>query len=323
MTFVSPRFDKRVKMHLLANFMQSPLPGTPLILAIHGEPGTGKSYQLDSILLSEKVYYRTISSSDLESENANDPAKLVRRTYIEVADEVAQNGYAAGAVVINDIDTALGDWGALVQTTVNRQLVIGELQHISDYPSSASNRSNLRIPIFLTANDLTKIYGPLLRPGRTAIFHWRPDQEELVAMLSPLLPHLSRRDVLVFVTMVNSPAISMYVDIMRDAMNDRMSSLADDFSSNIARARFGELDGISPPSLRDLTEAFERLTVEGALMSDYTTIRKVKVDLNTDIHQDVLSDWPTTEQRPQRARRFRLVERLNPLPGRRRSGQRE
>ncbi|WP_181873940.1 AAA family ATPase [Tsukamurella tyrosinosolvens] len=253
----------------MANFMKLPIPGTPLILAIHGSPGTGKSFQLDKTLKDARIFYKTIDSTDLESDNANDPAKLVRRTYIDLADEVERKGYRAGALVINDIDAALGDWGDLVQTTVNRQLVIGELQHITDYPDRVDNRPNLRIPIIVTANDLTKLYGPLLRPGRTSSFHWHPTQEEIAQVLSPLLPHLTQNDVSQLVTLFDSCAIADYVDAIRLAADQKIDQVSLDFEDAIIAARLGRLEAYSNPTLAELTEARHFLNTERRLHDNY------------------------------------------------------
>lgn len=270
MTGVSPRFQRRVFAHLVSNAMKDPAPATPLILAIHGEPGTGKSYQLAQALRETRTFYKTISSSDLESANANDPAKLVRSTYLEVADEVWTRGHISGALVINDIDSALGDWGPLVQTTVNRQLVIGELQHITDYPENVDNRSNQRIPIFVTANDLTKLYGPLLRPGRTESFYWAPTPDELRETIRDTLPHLSQVEVAEFVARVDSVSIVDYLSIVREATARSISRLSGSAHEILLSARKGELVESVPPSLSDLYSAHRTVSAEQQQRKDYS-----------------------------------------------------
>tara|TARA_B100000123_G_scaffold263910_1_gene233429 strand:+ start:426 stop:1331 length:906 start_codon:yes stop_codon:yes gene_type:complete len=270
MDTISRRFRDRVVGHIVANMMKSPTPGTPIILAIHGAPGTGKSFQLDRALQSAQTYYQTISSSDLESANANDPARFVRATYLKVADEVSANGYLSGAVVINDIDSALGNWGPLVQTTVNRQLVVGELQHISDYPSLVDNRENLRIPIIVTANDLTKLYGPLLRAGRTDIFHWQPNQSEIIDALTPSLPNLTRSEVSTFVAEVSSDSITEHLDIVLEATRASVLGQIDDLPTTLLQARRGELEMASSPTLADLRLAMRRRRYEKQQQRDYS-----------------------------------------------------
>lgn len=269
MTSVASRFRDRVFVHLVTNMMKTPLAATPLILAIHGEPGTGKSFQLDHSLR-DLTYYKTISSSDLESANANDPAKLVRSTYLDVADEVAKMGYLSGALVINDIDSALGDWGPLVQTTVNRQMVIGELQHITDYPEQVDNRPNLRIPIFVTANDLTKLYGPLLRPGRTDSFYWLPSTDEISSVLCDALPHLTPIEVSKFVTHVDSSSIVDHLDIVRTATITKVGRIPGGPHEVLRSARRGELELSLHPTLDDLLAASSIIVVERQRHKDYT-----------------------------------------------------
>ena len=58
------------------------------------------------------------------------------------------------AIIINDIDAAIGDWGDLVQYTVNRQTVYSELMHLCDYPNIVQGFKTHKIPIVTTGNDL-------------------------------------------------------------------------------------------------------------------------------------------------------------------------
>ncbi|WP_460530434.1 AAA family ATPase [Humibacter ginsengiterrae] len=270
MTTISPRFSERVFTHLVTNVMKHPTPATPLILAIHGEPGTGKSFQLDQTLREMGVHYKTISSSELESANANDPAKLVRATYLEVADEVSKKGLVSGAIVVNDIDSALGDWGPLVQTTVNRQMVIGELQHITDYPEKVDNRRNQRIPIFVTANDVTKLYGPLVRPGRTDSFYWAPTAEEIANVVQDALPHLTEYQVRAFVTRIASTSIVEHLNIVRSATARNIGKISGSSRDVLTRARKGELDFEVRPTLDDLYATHDLLSAERDRHQDYT-----------------------------------------------------
>lgn len=60
-----------------------------------------------------------------------------------------------------------------VQCTVNNQIVASTLMNMCDHPNHVSigevwrpERMNIRIPIFVTGNDFSTIYAPLVRDGR-------------------------------------------------------------------------------------------------------------------------------------------------------------
>jgi hypothetical protein len=60
-----------------------------------------------------------------------------------------------------------------VQCTVNNQIVVSTLMNMCDHPNHVSigevwrpERMNIRIPIFVTGNDFSTLYAPLVRDGR-------------------------------------------------------------------------------------------------------------------------------------------------------------
>eukprot|EP00667_Euglena_gracilis_P029618 EG_transcript_39500 len=81
-------------------------------------------------------------------------------------------------LVISDIDAGLGRMKD-VQMTVNTQTATGELMALCDgvWPEG------VRVPIIVTANDLSRVYAPLLRDGRMEKWYWEPTAEEKAAML--------------------------------------------------------------------------------------------------------------------------------------------
>ena len=73
---------------------------------------------------------------------------------------------------------------------VNNQMVVGTLMNICDSPNLVSVYQgwregdwNRRVPIIVTGNDFSKVFAPLVREGRMAKFYWKPEREELVAIL--------------------------------------------------------------------------------------------------------------------------------------------
>ena len=69
-------------------------------------------------------------------------------------------------------------------------MVVGTLMNICDSPNQVSVYQGWRegdwirrVPIIVTGNDFSKVFAPLVREGRMAKFYWKPEREELVAIL--------------------------------------------------------------------------------------------------------------------------------------------
>jgi SpoVK/Ycf46/Vps4 family AAA+-type ATPase len=174
MQTIPSRFSTEVHQHLILNY--AGLEGQPLILGIFGQPGEGKTFQLRSLLSDAAVGQFSVSAADLESDRAGQPGKLVITEYVKAARSI-ESGNAA-ALVIDDIDTTVGEWSQNTGT-VNHQQVLAQLMHLADRPESIERIGIVRrVPVFLTGNDPGKIYAPLRRPGRMAVMHWQPTPDE-------------------------------------------------------------------------------------------------------------------------------------------------
>ncbi|WP_454164309.1 AAA family ATPase [Gordonia iterans] len=261
-------------LHLVRNVHARPAFGTPLLLGIHGNPGVGKSFQLDAVLREIGVAVTAISSSELESDRANDPARLIRRKYLDAAASVETQDVAIAAIVINDIDAAIGDWGSLVQYTVNRQAVMGELMHLCDRPSAVQDTPNKRVPIFVTANDFSKMYQPLVRSGRMRSFRWEPTADEMTDALLSVLPGLSRAEVNSLVDAYPCQPISFFVDALNYARDLEIGTL---FSSHglkvvLSAAMRGQLNNVNEITLDALTNAAHWIAAEQADLKDFSSV---------------------------------------------------
>ncbi len=193
--YIPERFYKQISLHIFKNFHANKEHSfkTPLILAISGAPGMGKTYQTEVVLDKLGVNRFIISGSEFENENAGVPIKNIRNIYKEISDDIFYKKIEMGAIIIDDIDAALGQWGGLVQYTMNRQLLIKTLIDFADNPyliSVYDNDENLqqcstsRVPLIVTLNDETKMYEPLMRNGRTTIFPWVPSSDEVSNILN-------------------------------------------------------------------------------------------------------------------------------------------
>ena len=179
-----PRFRDRLAVHLTRNFWAregGPFARVPLVLAIWGHKGCGKSFNVELACKQMGVAVVALSAGELEDQLAGEVAKRVRQRYETCVRLVEKEGRAA-VLVISDVDAGLGMNGA--QMTVNTQNCVGELMNLCD---GASGTHRSRIPIVVTANDLSTVYAPLLRDGRMEKFYWDPTLNEKARMLHATL----------------------------------------------------------------------------------------------------------------------------------------
>lgn len=191
-TSIPPRFRFEVELHLVRNLDQSGSASGSLILGIHGPPGEGKTYQTEYVLRQANVEMILISGGQLESGTAGEPSAILRTAYREASAHI--EGGKPAAVLMNDADAAIGSWGEMTQYTVNTQNTITELMHLADYPHRVENSVTQRVPIILTGNDFTRLYGPLCRPGRMDLFEWKLSDDERVAVICSIFPGLTTSD---------------------------------------------------------------------------------------------------------------------------------
>ena len=188
---ISSRLRRAVGLHVIKNLLAEQLGlRTPLMMGVHGPSGEGKTFQVASVLEELGAESFPISGGELESPNAGAPAALIRTNYVRAG---SCKNARFGVVLLNDVDTGIGGW-TNTQYTINRQTVLGQLMHLSDYPTRVGEHTTPRIPIILTGNDLSSLYGPLLRAGRMSAFEWSPTAEERLRIVAGILPELEVSD---------------------------------------------------------------------------------------------------------------------------------
>jgi SpoVK/Ycf46/Vps4 family AAA+-type ATPase len=177
-----PRFFQQVRLHLWASYLH--LPAHAPIMGFFGRPGDGKSAQLAAALERCNVEVLRINASDLESGLAGEPGKLIARTY-SAGSEAVRRGVPT-ALLVDDIDTTVGEWEQNTGT-VNHQQILAELMHIADRPVDPGHSRPCRVPVFVTGNNLLRIYPPLRRHGRMAPVEWLPTRQEVAEVVHWLL----------------------------------------------------------------------------------------------------------------------------------------
>jgi hypothetical protein len=192
--FISPRFQQVVALHVLKNNLKRSDVQVPLLLGIHGPSGEGKTFQCEQVLKRMGVKRFLISGGQLDSPLSGAPAHLVRQSYIQASESIRGGECSLAVVLINDVDTGLGSLGETGYFTMNQQTMFGELMHLVDYPSSVEGKDTLRVPIVITGNDLSKLYGPLVRAGRMTAFQWIPTRAEKAEIVCAIFKELSQEE---------------------------------------------------------------------------------------------------------------------------------
>ena len=187
--FIPQKFNDEILLHIFKNIYANIDRDfkTPLILSISGAPGMGKTYQTKEVLRRNEIKVFEMNGSDFENEYAGIPIQKLIELYSDASDSIFYKENKYCAIVIDDIDAALGQWGNLVQYTMNRQLLIKTLIDLADNPYKINKNDNeirieyetSRIPIIITMNDETKMYSPLMRNGRTKRFQWVPGEGDV------------------------------------------------------------------------------------------------------------------------------------------------
>lgn len=185
MPIIPIRFRKEIQLHLLNNYSIGFKETTPLILGIDGHPGDGKTFQCNEILKELNCNVVSLSASDFGSKYESIASNYIIQKYREAA------SMPMPVLLLNDIDTAIGNWGELAQFTSNRQFVLNELMHLCDCPENPHDIPSKRVPIIMTGNDFKKMYAPLVRFGRMKHFEWAPFYEEKLDIISDILYPLS------------------------------------------------------------------------------------------------------------------------------------
>lgn len=180
---IPSRFYNKIAEHCFGNALD--IEGYPLIMCIAGGPGMGKTWQLSCCLENLGLDPLCVSAARLEDERAGVPVKYLEKTYL-TAGSRKRSGIPS-AVIIDDFDTTVGEWEGYTGT-VNHQTILAFLMHVAERPTNLEGIGETeRVPIFITANHPERIYGPLLRYGRTELFIWDPDDEERADMVSSIL----------------------------------------------------------------------------------------------------------------------------------------
>ncbi|MGH3768068.1 MAG: AAA family ATPase [Pseudonocardiaceae bacterium] len=235
---VSERFAQAVREHLVLSLVN--LPVHPVIMGIFGAPGEGKSFQLRAVLDRLAVQTMSISAADFESERAGVPGKNLLAAYVSASRAI--NSKRPTCIVIDDVDTTVGEWENNTGT-VNHQQVLAQLMHLADRPCDVENVGRVdRVPIFVTGNDFGKLYPPLRRPGRMVVLHWAPTAEERRDVVTHVLDGLAGREVVVdLLASYPSHPVSFFAELRSQLVRCESATIIQRLADNLSEIS-GESD---------------------------------------------------------------------------------
>lgn len=225
--FVPERFRRRVVTHAVGVMT---VKRHPLLLAVQGRPGDGKSFQLMHSLSTAGCTVFTLSASLLAGQYEGDAVTAVREAYSRAGEFARVNPDGLPALLIEDFDLSPAGQREGVRYTVNSQLLSGFLMHLADDVTSCGVGTTERFPVFLTGNDLSTLHGPLTRPGRMEVFSWEPSADERAdivhSLLAPHLPSFTRHEVSRLIKKHQRQPISTFAAALTDCLARRSYEIA-------------------------------------------------------------------------------------------------
>lgn len=187
--WIPEEFERAVLLHVIKNYIPELSP--PLILAIQGPQGEGKSFQARAVCSKLGIYVVPISGSLLGGAVEGAAVSTLQKAYIS-ASLVRQKVNRMVVLLIDDFDLSVASTFEERRYTVNTQLLSGFIMNLADDPTKCGEHSTYRIPIIVTGNDFTSLHSPLVRHGRMNFFDWRPSLEQKKRMVyeifRPILP---------------------------------------------------------------------------------------------------------------------------------------
>lgn len=176
--YIPPEFEERVLVHIVKNFLAHVCSiNIPLILAIQGPQGDGKSSQVREVCSRQGIYVYPISGSFLSGPHEKEAVDILVNSYINAQKLVKQTKHLI-VLLIDDFDLSVASTFEEREYTVNSQLLTGFMMNLADDPTKCGQENVERIPIIITGNNFTSLYAPLTRHGRMDFFSWFPTYEQ-------------------------------------------------------------------------------------------------------------------------------------------------
>jgi AAA+ superfamily predicted ATPase len=185
--FLPDRFIDAVAGHVLHNDLHPDI--APLMLAVIGPPGTGKSWQVREVARRHAWHVEELHASSLAGAQEGVVVRRLHDAYGRAADRLTD--FAQSFVLLDDFDQCLVSIRSNVETSQHTQLLTSAFMELCDRPAGIRTIHPERIPLIVTTNTLDAVHAPLIRYGRMHVFHWAPTATELAAILEWMLAGIS------------------------------------------------------------------------------------------------------------------------------------
>ncbi len=231
--YIPNTYRDMVLKHLILNYASN-INGfsPPLILAIQGYKGEGKSFMLNLLCDYYNIELRAFSGTDLCGPNEGDSIIKLKKEY-ELCCALSRQDKKFRAILIDDFHMSIGgDFSNEVSRTTNAQGLIGYLMNLCDDPFI----DGVRIPIIVTGNDFTKTYSALTRNGRMSFLEWKPNTEEkkriVYYMYKCFFCDIKKEDTDTLVEKYEHKYIAFFKDVLQQLFFDGFDNVFAQFHRN-------------------------------------------------------------------------------------------
>ncbi|WP_299629510.1 AAA family ATPase [uncultured Tateyamaria sp.] len=181
----------------------NPIFPVPPMLALGGPPGSGKTTGVKETCARLDVHLDVLPSSILGGVYAGQSSITLRDTI----KRASQSEKWMSAILIDDLDMSEARVDDALSNTVSSPLLNGTLMAYADNPfelkthddpteKEAETLALERPPvIFITCNDLSKLYGPLRRNMRMVHVEHDPRGQDAVAIVQAMYPRTHPADI--------------------------------------------------------------------------------------------------------------------------------
>jgi SpoVK/Ycf46/Vps4 family AAA+-type ATPase len=183
--YVPGRLQEQVQLHLLCNLANQPV---PLMMAINGPPGEGKTFSVSLIAKRLGLNLYRLPGGSFDNPLAGEPVRELRRLYLRAGQWMRSQPLQGSMLLLDDLDLVLGELTPGVQRTINSPLLISELMHLADHPTRVDQEKTLRVPIIITGNHLGSLHEPLRRSGRMKWLEWKLNPAEKLEAIGRIFP---------------------------------------------------------------------------------------------------------------------------------------
>lgn len=219
---IDTTFKNVVLTHITGNYMKNV--NMPLLLAIQGYPGEGKTFQTLKICMESGIKICYISGSELSGNYEKDSILDLEENYIRACNYFSSENTPC-VIIIDDFHLSPASTKDGVGTTVNSQILTGFLMNLCD---KAKNVEDYRTPIILIGNSFKEVYEPLKRDGRMDFFTWEASLEQKNKIAHNLFKDLlSKKEILQirkFVEAYKEQPVSFLKEVKNDIVKSKMYS---------------------------------------------------------------------------------------------------